>query len=450
MPPKTGGNGTVPKKRIQSLDTVHRRTTVNPGSRAGKPQLAAKPNQSNFSIAPLILEGVKAGKLELNDLLKHQLPDAKINDIQLNRSGTFTLYFVEVNSFNKVLNELPALLLAKGHTNAKLFVPRSIQRIKDTERVAFVKRVDEEIPEARITQALKDVGLLVSNVDRLRSKDGNKPTRTVKITFDDAANRNTFVRTGLQVDSMHFIAESATQNSKPVQCFMCLQYNHIAKYCKNKQICSRCGDDHKVEQCKVTDDKVKCHNCNGNHSAISNVCPKYQEQEKRVKKLINQYTSSSNASPSTPPAIYNTTNFPSLPQAMNPDFFNDIVKALSDKMEKIIEETTQRIIVPLQRRIEKLEKALSRTNVEKDVPSLSDSETSCEESTVVQHIRVRSQQRAGATTASAVGSVPTTTTTTTKKKKKQAELAKRARSPNTSFDQSPTIRKDLKTSNNDA
>ena len=304
MPPKNGGNGTGPNKRISSVDTGRRRaTTANPGATAGKTSLAKKPNQSNFSIAPLILEGVKAGKLELNDLLKHQLPEAKISDIQLNRSGTFTLYFVEVNSFNKVLNELPTILTAKGHTNAKLFVPRSIQRIKDTERVAFVKRVDEDIPEARMTQALKDVGLLVTNVDRLRSKDGNKPTRTVKITFEDAANRNTFVRTGLQVDSMHFIAESATQNTKPVQCYMCLQYNHIAKYCKNKQICSRCGDDHKADQCKIADDKVKCHNCNGNHSAISTVCPKYQEQEKRVKKLINQYTSSSNASPSTPPTM---------------------------------------------------------------------------------------------------------------------------------------------------
>ena len=338
MPPKTGGNGTVPKKRISSVDTGRRRATAaNPGATAGKNSLANKPNQSNFSIAPLILEGVKAGKLELNDLLKHQLPEAKISDIQLNRSGTFTLYFVEVNSFNKVLNELPTILTAKGHTNAKLFVPRSIQRIKATERVAFVKRVDEDIPEARMTQALKDVGLLVTNVDRLRSKDGNKPTRTVKITFEDAANRNTFVRTGLQVDSMHFIAESATQNTKPVQCYMCLQYNHIAKYCKNKQICSRCGDDHKADQCKIADDKVKCHNCNGNHSAISTDCPKYQEQEKRVKKLINQYTSSSNASPSTPPTM-NTNNFPSLPQAMNPDFFNEIIQTLSDKMEKIIEE----------------------------------------------------------------------------------------------------------------
>ncbi|CAF1960454.1 unnamed protein product, partial [Rotaria magnacalcarata] len=56
------------------------------------------------------------------------------------------------------------------------FVPRSIQRIKDTEMVAFVKRVDLEIPDNRITEALTKVGLDVINVIRLTRKDGNAPT----------------------------------------------------------------------------------------------------------------------------------------------------------------------------------------------------------------------------------------------------------------------------------
>jgi hypothetical protein len=117
--------------------------------------LVGRTNQSNFSIAPLILEGVKLAKLELNDLLKEHMPEAKISDIQLNKAGTFTLFFVDVTSFNKVLNDLAPTLQTKGHPNAKTFVPRSIQRIKDTERIAFVKRVDLEIPDARIKKALK-------------------------------------------------------------------------------------------------------------------------------------------------------------------------------------------------------------------------------------------------------------------------------------------------------
>ncbi|CAF1508320.1 unnamed protein product, partial [Adineta ricciae] len=54
-------------------------------------------------------------------------------------------------------------LAANGQNDVKVYVHRSIQRIKDTEKVAFVKRVDLEIPDDRITEALKDVGFDVTN-----------------------------------------------------------------------------------------------------------------------------------------------------------------------------------------------------------------------------------------------------------------------------------------------
>ena len=457
MGPKTGGNGNPPKKRIHSLDDSRRRSVIveaaAPGPSNSRKQLVGKTNQSNFSIAPLILEGVKLAKLELNDLLKAHLPEAKLSDIQLNRAGTFTLFSVDVPSFNKVLNDLATILKNKGHPNAKTFVPRSIQRIKDTERVAFVKRVDLEIPDARIKQALKDVGLQTSNVDRLRSKDGNTPTRTVKITFDDAANRNTFVRTGLQIDSMHFGAEAATQNSKPVQCYLCLKYNHVAKYCKTKQqTCLRCGEDHRADQCKVNDENVKCCNCKGKHLATSTQCSFYQEQEKRAKKLINQYANPNNNKTTTPPPLHSTTDFPPLPNALRPDLFNEIINVLSAKMEKLIEETTQRIVNTLQKKITKLEKALGQSQDKEDELTMSEADSSFEECQVQKYIENKKQQKEGATkeaptttkTTTTTANTTTTTTNTNKKKKK------RPRSPNSSMEISATTNKDLKTSNKDA
>ncbi|CAF3253778.1 unnamed protein product, partial [Rotaria sp. Silwood2] len=153
----------------------------------------------------------------------------QVSHQQLTRSGIFTLYATDISSFNRLLNEFSNILIANGEPSASLYVPRSIQRIKDTEKVAFVKRVDLEIPEKRINDALKEVGLDIENVVRLTSKDGNHPTRTIKIIFKDVQNRNTFVHIGLQVDSMHFTAEPAMQNIKPVQCYTCLKYNHVAK-----------------------------------------------------------------------------------------------------------------------------------------------------------------------------------------------------------------------------
>ncbi|CAF1306598.1 unnamed protein product, partial [Adineta ricciae] len=105
--------------------------------------------------------------------------------------------------------------------------------------------------------------------------------------FADAENRNTFVHTGLQVDSMHFPAEPATKNTKPVQCYICMQYNHLAKHCKTKkQVCARCGENHRLDQCTTPTDTSKCRN--GNHLASSVDYPKYKEQEKKAQNLVNR------------------------------------------------------------------------------------------------------------------------------------------------------------------
>ena len=130
---------------------------------------------------------------------------------------------------------------------------------------------------------------------------------------------------------MHFIAEAASQNTKPVQCFICLKYGHIAKYCKTKQqVCARCGDNHRIEQCTVASDAVKCCNCKGNHIATSNDCSLYREQETKMLNMVNRYSTTSKQA-TLAPAIYNTTDFPTLPnvfqqqkEILQSSLFNDI------------------------------------------------------------------------------------------------------------------------------
>jgi hypothetical protein len=506
MPPKGGGGGAGGKKRNNSLDNRQRTSTTSTSQtrtqphahthtdphthththththphtqphalphtqrtgQAGQFSLAGKTNQSKFAIAPLILEGVKLNKLELNDILKQQLNDVKIADIQLARSGAFTIYSTDVQSFNRLLNELASIISGMGQPDAKVYVPRSIQRIKDTEKLAFVKRVDLEIPEDRITEALKTVGLEVTNVTRLTGKDGKTPTRTVKIAFSDVHNRNTFVHTGLQVDCMHFTAEPASQNSKPVQCFICLKYNHVAKYCKTKQqVCARCGDNHRMDQCTVASDAVKCYNCKGNHIATSNDCSLYREQEKRITNMINQYSTTSKLK-TTAPDIHNITDFPPLPTMsqrrqdfLQNDFFDQLINVISSKMEKIIKDTTNRLFQKLQQKIMKIEKSIGLVdNSQDDALTISDSDSN-EESNVVKHIKSKQSQRSNAVAATA-SSIDTCNKVTTasnavtsklsKKQQKEAKKStKRVRSSNSSLDNSTNdTTKDLKTSNID-
>jgi len=470
MPPKTGGGGG--KKRNRSLDDDPRHPTNTTTStqrtgHVGSRSLVDKPSQRNFSIAPLIVEGTKLNKLQLNDILKAQLHGIKMADIQLARSGNFTLYASDVQSFNRLLNELTSILSNNGQPAAKVYVPRSIQRIKDTERLAFVKRVDLEIPDNRITEALKAVGLDVTNVTRLTGKDGKTPTQTIKISFSDVQNRNTFVHTGLQVDCMHFIAEPASQNKKPVQCYICLKYNHVAKYCKTKQqICGRCGDNHRMDQCNVASDAVKCYNCKGNHIATSNECPQYKEQEKKMLNMINQYSTSSKPV-TTAPAIHDINQFPPLPNIIQQHqdhlqtaFFDKMINVLSSKMEKLIEETTNRLFQKLQQKIKNIEEKLGLNENNQNVDLTTSNSDSSEEDYVVKHIKSKQSERAatGKTAASATAISTKTTTTTSntvlakqqRKQKDSSKSTKRVRSPNSSLDVSTNDNnKDLKTGNGD-
>ena len=329
--------------------------------------------------------------------MKQHVKDVKVNDIQVSRSGALTLYASDVKSFNQLLNGLISILEANGHQGAKIYVPRSIQRIKDTGKVAFVKRVDLELPEDRVTDALKAVGLDVISVARLNGKDGKTPIRTIKITFSDVQNRNTFVHTGLQVDSMHFIAEAASQNTKPVQCFTCLKYGHITKYCKTKQqVCSRCGDNHHIDQCTAASDAGKCCNCKGNHLATSKDCSHYIEQERKMANLVNQYSSTSKATTLAP---FNSQEFPPLPnlllqqqkEILQGGLFDDLLNDLTSRMESIIEQTTSRIFKKMQQRINQLEKAIGINddinNEDNDDVIISSDSDSNEECRVVKHIK---------------------------------------------------------------
>lgn len=474
MPPKNGGNSSRPVRRNHSLD-LHRqpRTTTTTAtkpsiaSQAGKNRLAPKLAQSGLSIAPLILEGVKLNKMELNDVIKQKFDGVKIRDIQGSRTGIFTIQASDVQSFNKLLNELQTTMSSNGHGSAKVFVPRSIQRIKDTEKVAFVKRVDTEIPEDRIVEAIRSIGIDVTNVARLLGKDGKTPTRTLKITFADVGNRNTFVRNGLQVDYMHFDAEPASQNTKPTQCFLCLKFNHVAKYCKTKeQTCAKCGENHRKDQCTVTDDQIKCVNCKGKHEATSQECTIYQDQEKKMKQQVVRYSSSTQLINTTP--VFDVNEFPHLPMNQRQwqdnlpkDFFEEIVNVLSTKMEKLIEKTTTKLLAKLQQRIQKIEQSLGFSScsqgnnnevdnpIDKDTNNNNQDEeefiselSSEEENYVAKSIKDKRQQRQKVQQqhqSSDITPKPTSITTTSsstkpKPKKKKPDNSKRARSPNSSIE----------------
>jgi hypothetical protein len=93
-----------------------------------------------------------------------------------------------------------------------------------------------------------------------------------------------------------------------------------------------------------------------------------------------------------PPALHNRNDFLSLPQSViNQNSLDNLIQMLCSKMEKIIEETTPKILQTMSIKIGKIEKALAiKENETERMSTSTDSEEECK---VVEHIRRSQKQR---------------------------------------------------------
>jgi len=66
--------------------------------------------------------------------------------------------------------------------------------------------------------------------------------------------------------------------TKPLRCFKCNRYGHVAKNCKGKEQCSNCGGEHNWKSCDYSN-KI-CPNCKGNHCATDKKFPHCKKQSK--------------------------------------------------------------------------------------------------------------------------------------------------------------------------
>lgn len=375
MPPKRGGGARGRRKLVQGSDGATTTTTMNAAETPSVTTEIDSVNKlkSSFEITPLIVETDSITKVKLNHIIKNYMTDIKISNIQSNRPNSYILYPDDIKSFNTILNDLSSIIQTKENQHAVVYIPRSIQRVIEKNKEAYVKKLDLEIGEEEIKHALDEQGFRYHQVLRLINKE-KTPLKTVKITFIDAQNRDLFVKLGLQIDSMHFISEPATQNNKPSQCYKCFKYGHVAKYCRsNNQICSRCGEgDHKYDNCPKFDQHPICCNCKGEHIAISTDCPKFKEHQRKIQKIIDQFspTTKYNKISSVCPNWKDLEDFPTF---QTTDKINKlpIIEIISEKIAAAVEQATEKIFQILNRKVELLiSKFSNKFNIEVDEISM--------------------------------------------------------------------------------
>ena len=152
------------------------------------------------------------------------------------------------------------------------------------------------------------------------------PTQAVAITF-----ASTILPQYIYLDSWR---HEVSKYIPPVkQCLKCMRYGHIAKFCRNAEVCSICTLNHNFKSCQINPKDAKCVNCKGNHIAISSSCPikKQKIEENKIKSRSATYSD-----------LFDTNAFPALATRTLDVQVNNLMK--SDKFLSTLVETIIKIV----------------------------------------------------------------------------------------------------------
>lgn len=80
--------------------------------------------------------------------------------------------------------------------------------------------------------------------------------------------------------------------SPMVQCYKCLGFGHVQKFCGNSAKCAHCSGEHYTRECKENHDLKKCANCqvrgkDSSHSAFSQQCNTRMHYDRLAREATN-------------------------------------------------------------------------------------------------------------------------------------------------------------------
>lgn len=118
----------------------------------------------------------------------------------------------------------------------------------------------------------------IKEVRRLQTtRDGTRSdSEGIMIVFDEER-----LPTRVTLGYMNYRVREYIPN--PVRCYNCQRFGHVAKVCKGKKRCARCGENHGYEECNVNT-QPKCCNCGGNHSVAYGGCA-IMKREREIQQI---------------------------------------------------------------------------------------------------------------------------------------------------------------------
>ena len=118
----------------------------------------------------------------------------------------------------------------------------------------------------------------VLSCHRIMGRDSGKDTRMVRLVCVDRAAAEEVIKNGVKAGPRFFRCQAPRTQEAPDRCFRCQQTGHVASRCKaEKQVCAKCGEDHRTKLCERPRADWRCPSCGENHAAWAPFC---RENEK--------------------------------------------------------------------------------------------------------------------------------------------------------------------------
>jgi len=125
--------------------------------------------------------------------------------------------------------------------------------------IGVIDRVNRFVTTEELSNEIQSQ-VKIRSADHTIKKDGTATT-CVKVIFEGPILSQE-VCLGFTIhEVLKYIPEA-------IQCFKCRHFGHIAKACRGKQRCARCGEDYDTKTRQVKRESYKCVNCGGAHSSV--------------------------------------------------------------------------------------------------------------------------------------------------------------------------------------
>ena len=258
---------------LQTPPTIIRRPTRTPFS-----QPNCNPVRPEKLIVILHGQGVSLAKenpITVQKCLSKQYGIVK--GIRPIRSGDIIIECFDISQYKQIM-----ACSKLGDWNIKCSRPKSL----DTSQ-GCIYNVFQEFFEEELVDALSQYGVIKAVRLTYYSKEQEKrlPSKTFKLFFNNPVLPN-YVCIGFRKYNVKLYVP------KPLQCFKCQSFGHLANDCKKDKVCIRCAQVHEG-RCQVKD--PVCINCKGQHQANYKQCPKRVETQSVLRKSTEEKISLSDA-----------------------------------------------------------------------------------------------------------------------------------------------------------